>query len=29
MEKGTIIAIKGNLYEYDRYDEVLKMHMEV
>lgn len=27
MKKGTIMAIKGNLYEYDQYDEIAKMHI--
>ena len=27
MEKGTLIAIEGNLYEYDSYDERAKMHI--
>ena len=26
MKKGTIMAIQGNLYEYDRYDERLRLH---
>lgn len=27
MKKGSIMAIKGNLYEYDQYDERAKMHI--
>lgn len=27
MKKGTIMAIQGNLYEYDRYNERLRLHI--
>lgn len=27
IKQGTIISIKGNLYEYDQYDERAKMHI--
>ena len=27
MEAGTLVAVNGKIYEYDRYDERLKIHI--
>ena len=27
MDQGTLVAINGKIYEYDRYDEHLKIHI--
>ena len=27
MKQGTIVAVNGKIYEYDRYDEQLKIHI--